>query len=385
MAENLIKAGYDVDVVTAFPIDLRKKGNFFKQKLISKEDLNGIRVFRVFSFLPTGHGLVRKFLFYVSYMFTSLLALPSVRKAHFVLGLHPPPTFLVCPGIVFSRLLRAKYILRVTDLWPDVVFDFELAKPRLLEKFVVSVTNITYKLADHIMTFTPQIEERIQKLGVPKDKLSMIEMAVDSSLFYPMPDITKEVEGLKLPNPKDKFIVLYSGAFALTYDFDNLLKAAQALEGEDILFVLLGDGDAKEQILTRIDEFGLNNIIMPPAVSSPHTVAKYINYSDVCIIPLKPEMIASTLTRPSKVFEFWSCGKPVISCTSGELEALANESGAGITLRPGDTKCLVEAIRHLYLNPNTAAEMGQKGREFVLKRFSYEALRTNLVHTLNRL
>ena len=384
LAENLLKAGYEVDVVTTFPINLQR-GGFFRQTILSKEDLNGIRVFRVFSLLPTGLGIWRKFLLYTSFMLASLIALPFVKRADVVLGLDPPAPFLILPGFIFSRLLRAKYILRVTDLWPDVVFDFSLVRLKLLKSIVTFISTCAYRLADHIMAFTPQIKENIMKYGVSEEKISMVEMAVDTSIFRPMPEVAEEATALEFMNPKDKFVVLYSGAFALTYDFDTLLEAAKMLDGEAILFVLLGDGDAKEQILGKTEELGLKNVTFPSPVSGPEMVAKYINFSEVCVIPLKPNMVTSMLTRPSKVFEFWSCEKPVIVCSKGELPALIEESQAGITLEPGNPQALADAIRFLYLNRDLTANMGKKGREFVLGRFSYDTLGTKLRTMLDQL
>ncbi|MCP4610448.1 MAG: glycosyltransferase family 4 protein [Planctomycetes bacterium] len=193
------------------------------------------------------------------------------------------------------------------------------------------------------------------------------------------------MEAFGLPNPKDKFVVLYAGAFALTYDFGALLKAAKMLESEDILFILLGDGDAKNEILDTIKKYDLKNVMMSPPVAGAEKVAKYINYSDVCVMPLKPEMLTSTLTRPSKVFEFWACGKPVVACTKGEMEYLTNESGAGIIVEPGDVEGLSEAIKNLYQNPEKTSEMSKKAREYVVRRFSYESLRTSLITTLNNI
>lgn len=384
LAGNLVEAGYEVNVIAAFPIDLRKKGNFFKQRPLVKEEIDGFRIFRVFTLLPTGLGLFRKLFFYLSFMFTALLALSSIRKADFVLGLHPPPAWLIFPGFVFSRLLRAKYIIRVTDLWPDVVFEFKLARSTPLRQLVTLMARITHGTADHIMAFTPEIRDKMLVAGIPEKKISVVEMAVDSNTFSPEPTYPDEARNLELPEIKDKFVVLYAGAFALTYDFDALLKAAKTLENEDILFVILGDGDAKNQIIDTIKQLDLKNIIMPPPVSEPQMVAKHINYSDVCVMPLKPEMLTSTLTRPSKVFEFWACGKPVISCTKGEMEYLTNESGAGIIVEPGDVDGLSIAIKHLYDNPEITKEMGIKAREYVSSRFSYESLRNSLIHTLNK-
>lgn len=382
LAGNLVEAGYEVDVVAAFPIDLRRRWNFFRQKPISKDKLNGMRVFRVFSLIPTGLGLIRKLLFYLSFALTSLIAIPFVRKADYVLALHPPPAWLILPGFVFSRLLRAKYIIRVTDLWPDVVFEFKLANRTPLRQLVKLMAKITYGMADQIMAFTPEIKARMVKSGVPENKISIVEMAVDTTTFSPESLTPSEANDLGLPESNEKFVVLYAGAFALTYDFDALLKAAKILENERIVFVILGDGDAKNQITQTIKKLNLKNVIMAPPVAGAQKVAKCINYSDVCVMPLKPEMLTSTITRPSKVFEFWACGKPVVSCTKGEMEHLTNESGAGIVVEPGDVEGLATAIKRLYQNPDETNEMGKRAREYVTSRFSYESLQASLVSTL---
>ena len=384
LAGNLVDAGYDVDVVAAFPIDLRKKGNFFKQRLVVKEHLDGLRVFRVFSFLPTGLGLIIKLLFYISFMFTSLMAVPFIRKADYVLALHPPPAWLIIPGFVYSKLLRAKYIIRVTDLWPDVVFEFKLANRPVFRQLIRLMAKITYGMADQIMAFTPEIRDRMVKSGIPENKITTVEMAVDTELFHPMSPEVGEAEELGVPEPKEKFVVFYGGAFALTYDFDALLEAARRLREENILFVILGDGDAKNRILDTIKKYDLKNVVMPSPVSRPELVAKHISYSDVCVMPLKSEMVTSTLTRPSKVFEFWACGKPVISCTKGEIEYLTQESEAGMIVEPGDVDGLTAAIKHLYENPQITDDMGKKAREYVEGRYSYESLRASLIDALNR-
>jgi len=382
LAGNLVEAGYEVDVVAAFPIDLRRRWNFFRQRPISKDKPNGMRVFRVFSLIPTGLGLIRKLLFYLSFALTSLIAIPFIRKADYVLALHPPPAWLILPGFVFSRLLRAKYVIRVTDLWPDVVFEFKLANRTPLRQLVKLMAKVTYGMADQIMAFTPEIKDRMIKFGVPEKKISIVEMAVDTTTFSPELVTSEEAKPLGLPESKDNFIVLYAGAFALTYDFNALLKAAKILEDEHIVFVILGDGDAKAQITRTIRQLNLKNVIMAPPVAGAEKVAKCINYSDICVMPLKPEMLTSTITRPSKVFEFWACGKPVVSCTKGEMEHLTNESGAGIVVEPGDIEGLAKAIKRLYQNHDETNEMGRRAREYVTSRFSYESLQASLVSTL---
>ena len=380
LAETLAREGYKVSVVTTFPVGKDEKRRF-KHKPIAKENLNGIQIIRVPALLPSGPGIWKKLMLYISFNFTSLLALPVVRNADLIIGLHPPPVpYLLIPGFMYSRILRSKYIVRITDLWPDQLFEYvNIAKSKPARKVVTLISILAYRLTDHIMAFTPKIKSGIMKYGIPGEKISVVEIAVDTSIFRPIPETKKESTTLGLPNLDSKFVVLYSGAFALSYDFDTFLEAAKRLEHlRDILFVLLGDGDAIKHIREKISKLGLKNVIILPPVTEAELVAKYINCSDVCVIPLKPEMTTNTITRPSKTFEFWACGKPVISCSEGELPALIEESKAGIALEPRDPIALTDAIKFLYLNRDVAVDMGKRGREFVSSRFSYDVLETNL-------
>jgi len=384
-AQALASLGYNVNVVTTFPIGPGSKRSF-KFGLIAREQLNGIKIIRVPAFRPSGPGLGRKFMFYLSFALTSLTALAFIRKADVILGLDPPAPFLVPPGFLFSRLLRAKYIIRVTDLWPDVLFEFDIVKSKLARKVATSITTMAYRIADHIIAFAPKIKPGITKYGIPDEKISIIELAVDTALFRPMPDARNQAVSLGFPSPDNRFVVLYSGAFALTYDFDTLLKAAKILESfQDILFALLGDGDARDHIKEKTAELELKNVIMLPPVSKSELVAQYINCSDVCVVPLKPEMVTSMITRPSKTFEFWACGKPVIACSKDELAALIEQSQAGIALEPGEPEALAKAIEFLNSSRDVATDMGEKGRQFVLDNFSYQTLAANLEKTIGRL
>ena len=378
LAETLTRIGHKVTVVTTFPAGGDRK--LFRHKLIAKENLNGIKIIRVPALLPSGPGIWKKLMLYLSFNFTSLLALPLVGNANLILGLHPPPVpYLLFPGFLFSRILRCKYIIRITDLWPDQLFEYDIATSKPARKVVTFISIAAYKLADHIMAFTPKIKSGIMKHGIPGEKISVVEMAVDTSTFRPIPGAMGESANLGLQSSGAKFIVLYSGAFALTYDFDSFLEAAKTLERyQDILFVLLGDGDSRDHIIEKISQLELKNVVRLPPVTEAELVAKYINCSDVCVIPLKPEMLTNMLTRPSKTFEFWACGKPVITCSKDELPTLIEESQAGIALEPRDPKALAEAIEFLYLNRDVALDMGKRGREFVSNRFSYKVLETNL-------
>lgn len=89
----------------------------------------------------------------------------------------------------------------------------------------------------------------------------------------------------------------------------------------------------------------------------------------------------SSSAHPSKVFEFLACEKPVICCAEGELAKLIHESCAGIVTKLGDPESLANAVLELYKNVDKMIKLGENGRKFVLKNYSYGAI----VNKLNKL
>ena len=379
IGEILAKNGYDVTVVTTYPVDKKNKAQA-AGVLLGREEIKGMKIIRVPSLLSKNPGFMNKLMFYISFMFTSLMALTVVRSADVVIGLHPPPPYLYIPGAIFSKILQAKYVIRVTDVWPDVLFEhFNWPKSNLGKQIINLFVQHVQQHADHIMAFTPKIKQRLITDGIAKDKLTTIEIAVDAELFSPNSKSKQQLSQDEHELFSNNFIVLYSGAFTLSYDFDVFLDSAKHLEHhEDIRFVLLGDGAAKQQIIQKIDELQLDNVVLIPPVSDASAVAQYINCADVCTVPMKG-VVADTMTRPSKTFEYWSCGKPVISSSIGELPALIKESNAGIATKPGDHLEFAAAIQQLYMDHKVIIRMGKNARDFILNRFSYDCLELKLV------
>ena len=376
LAETLAEMGHQIDVISTHPINFDEKKSDLK--LISFEFKDGIRIIRIPSFRTTRPSLFRKFIFYLSFSLTSLLALPFI-SSDIILGLHPPPPYLIFNSFLISKLKRSKYILRVTDFWPDVLFDYSYFRWNVLKTIVTVVSRIMYNLADYILAFTPMLKSMLIGFGISEHKIGTLEMATDTDVFRSIPDIRNESGKLGLPDLNSKFVVFYSGAFALTYDFNLLLNAAKLLESEkEILFVLLGDGDSKDHIMGMIKKLSIRNVLLIPPVSGADSVSKYINCSDVCVVPLKAEMSTSMNTRPSKIFEFWACEKPVIAACEGSLAKFIDESEAGIVVEPGNFNEFADVIYNCYKNPGKTKLLGTSGRKLVLQRFSYPVLKDNL-------
>ncbi len=157
---------------------------------------------------------------------------------------------------------------------------------------------------------------------------------------------------------------------------DTLLETAVELKDRlpDLLFLLVGDGAARESLETRAQAEGLINIRFVgerPRAEIP----EYIAASDVCLVLLRRSDLFKTVL-PSKMLEFMACARPVVVSIPGLTRFLVDESGGGISVAPEDHKDLAKAICRFHDEPDLGPKLGENGRRYVLERFTREAKAT---------
>ncbi len=76
-------------------------------------------------------------------------------------------------------------------------------------------------------------------------------------------------------------------------------------------------------------------------------------------------------SQPVKMFEYMAAGLPFVCSDFPLWRGFAEESGAGFCVDPYDTEAIRAAIRRLLDDRKLAEEMGRKGRECVMARYSW--------------
>ena len=144
-----------------------------------------------------------------------------------------------------------------------------------------------------------------------------------------------------------------------------ILRAAGKLrEYQDIEFVIIGDGAQHEEMVALSKEMALTNVRWlgwQPREEYPlvqHT-------ADIVVVTLKKEV--STPVVPSKILSAMTTGRPIITTMplSGDAPKLVQESKSGMTLPPGDSDQLKEAILELYYLRPLGEQYGANGRRYV--------------------
>ena len=81
---------------------------------------------------------------------------------------------------------------------------------------------------------------------------------------------------------------------------------------------------------------------------------------------------------PIKLFEYMLAGIPVVASNFTLWQDIIKKLQCGMLVDPTSPKEIAQACSYLLTNPEIAEQMGQNGREAVIKHFNWEVEATNL-------
>lgn len=371
IAKGLMLNNCKVTVVTAFPHypkgDIPKK---YRWKLLHVEWFENLKVIRTFVLPLASKGLIRRLIIFLSFALSSLLAIPLVGKIN-VIWVANPNILSIIPGFIYGLFKICPVALNVDDLWPEDLYSFKLIKKdSFISKIAEFLARIAYQKAKLITPISPgYVKVIVDKYKVNSNKIHVVKAGVDPDKFKP----------LGLGNGKTNlsenslFTVLYSGAFSVAYDFDQILMAAKLVENLNIKFVIQGEGELKDYIKHQIKKLGLKNVEVIDKIVSREKVVELLNIADALILPLK-DSGKPYLGISSKLYEYQAVGKPIICCAAGQPAEYIKETNSGIVVKPGDYQSLAKAILYLKDNPEITRKLGYNGRQYVEENILIEKI-----------
>jgi glycosyltransferase involved in cell wall biosynthesis len=91
--------------------------------------------------------------------------------------------------------------------------------------------------------------------------------------------------------------------------------------------------------------------------------------------------VLDVFVMPSKIDSFgivyleaWSCGKPVIGCTESAPSSIISHQSDGLLVEYGNIAQIAAAINQLLDDPVERAEMGRRGREKAITKYSWDSI-----------
>ncbi len=253
-----------------------------------------------------------------------------------------PPLLLTSSAVRIARRKRARLVLDVRDIWPDVAYEMGSFEPgSLYGRFFEHIARKAYAAADLVVSVSPGKVKKL-KGRVPNGGVALVPNGIDEA-FLENEEDDALAERLRLG---DGPICTYVGNIGLAQGLGTLLGIAKARPG--VRFLLFGDGADRARLEERANAEGIGNVEFCGKVDGrgAYTVLKH---AAVSYVPLVSSRLRDSI--PTKMYEALACGCPVLLAAEGDAADLLDECGLGAHAAPEDPKSLLAAFDRLMDHP----------------------------------
>ena len=369
LAEGLLARGHQVTFVTSapsYPLGTVFQG--YRNALLLREMLNGVRVIRIWSYISPSKSFWSRILNYGTFSLMALLGGLAAGRVDVMMSASPPLPLGLSAWLV-SRIRRVPWLLRVEDLYPETAVSAGVLQNRSVIRFFEWMETFIYKKAAHISLISESFRKKLIAKGMPQHKLSVLPVWADPSLIQPLPkeNTFRQAHGLT-----GKFILLYSGNLGHTSALEDVIEAAGHLKDEaDITFVFVGEGVKKDALQRTAAQRGLGNVSFLP-YQPREEYASMLAAADMSLVTLNAG--ASNTSLPSKTFNIMASARPILAVAdaSSEVAHLVQDANCGVVVASSQPAALAETIKRTKIDENKLTEWGRNGRQTLEKHYSRE-------------
>ena len=337
-----VDLGVKVTVITCFPnFPEGKIYAGYKNKLYSKENINGIKVIRVWTYISPNSGFFKRIIDYLSFGINSFL-FGIFQDFDIVIGTSPQ-FFTPISARLISFFKRKPWIMEVRDIWPESIAAVgALKRTSTLYKILSNIEFHLYKSSTGIVVVTDSFKAYLLKLGILESKISVIKNGV---IKFDTTKIGNKRSLFKELGIDKKFIISYIGTHGMAHALDFILDCISEIKDEDVHFIFQGDGSEKNKLISHANTLKLNNITFLPAVEK-ELIYEYINSIDVALINLKKSDTFKSVI-PSKIFENILFKKPILLGVEGEAYELITKYKVGICYTPENKNSFLQSVKKI--------------------------------------
>jgi glycosyltransferase involved in cell wall biosynthesis len=251
-------------------------------------------------------------------------------------------------------------------LWTEVFEGGELS----LAKLISPLTRYIIKNADALIVPGTLSRNFHIERGAPAQRIFTAPNIVDVDTFFEKSSgYKKRKTVLKHDLHLDKnTIVLFVGQLVHRKGVRFLIQAFAKLrrEREDIMLVLVGDGELKPELNQLVSSENTRDIIFTGWVSEEEKI-KYYAVADLFVLPALRDLCPLVLN------EAMACCLPVVSTTAvGCSRDMIIDGENGFIVEPGNFDALYEVMRRVMRDNELRQKMGEKSHEILRTRFTID-------------
>jgi len=363
LAFNLAEENMNIHVIAS-----GQRYDDSNERLMRREVIRGVKVFRCRTTRFGRASLLGRMVDYLSYYISCTYTLAKIARKDDIIIAETDPPLISIPAAIISKIVHAKLINWVQDLFPEVAIRLKIKgfnSP--LSLVIKKLRNMALNTAEINVVLGGCMADRLRHEGIKDDSVKIIHNWSDSRKIHPVNSNFNSL--IKKWNLKNKFVVGYSGNMGRVHDFYTIMGAIKKLRNEkDIVFLFIGSGSQKPWVEEEVLRLGLTNVMFVP-YQPYEKLSESLSAPDVHLITLKSDM--EGLSTPSKFYGIAAAGRPVvfIGNGSGEIARILKEENCGKVVDIGDVSYLVSTLYDLKRKKRQRSQMGDLARQALVEKY----------------
>jgi putative colanic acid biosynthesis glycosyltransferase WcaI len=323
---------------------------------------DGVEILRVGSTSFDRRRLGLRALNYLTYVALALREGLGAERPDLVLCMTDPPV-IADVALAVAKRFRVPLVVISQDVFPEIAVELRRLENPALVAALRMMIRFYLKRADRVVAIGETMRERLEAKGAPHERIRVIPNWVDTDAIHPSPRANDWSREQAL---EDRFVVMHSGNVGHAQNLDSLVRSATFLRDlDDVVIAIIGYGARQTELarLARILDVGSVRFL---PYQPRELLSLSLSAADVHVVGLARGL--SGYVVPSRLYGILAAGRPVIVAaeSSSETAKLVERVGCGIVVPPGKPLVLAAAIRAARDGAFDLAEMGARGRDYVV-------------------
>lgn len=208
-----------------------------------------------------------------------------------------------------------------------------------------------------VLAVSADLERRCLEIGVKRDRLTLIENAIDTDVF----------QRKSKDRVSGRLRIGAVGRLSEEKGFELLIEAVERLitKGHDLELAIAGEGDLRESLQARIQASACADRIELLGFHSD-TVQLFESFDIFCLSSLREGL-------PNVVLEAMAMEVPVLATRSGGMQEFAHDGEDALLCDPGSTDELERGLTRLCEDAELRVKLARNARRRIATQCSFAA------------
>jgi glycosyltransferase involved in cell wall biosynthesis len=370
LAREFARHGHDVVVIVP--------AGESEAKPWSREDVDGVEVWRLRAPRTKGVGYVRRTLNEIAlpfFMLRNLLRSPLALRRFDGIAWYSPTIFLGPLVKALKERSACRSYLIVRDIFPEWAVDMGLMRKGLLYRIFKCVAHYQYSVADTIGAQSPG---NIAYFSAWVDRVEVLENWLANAPLVPCRiDLARTALA-------GRSIFVYAGNMGVAQGVSIFVDLAETLKDRsEFGFLFVGRGSDFDRFRVLAAARGLTNVLFYNEID-PSEIPGLYAQCHVGLVALDPRH--KTHNIPGKFLSYMQAGLPVLARVNAgnDLAGMIQDARVGYVSTELSAQALKPLAESLVRQLSTDSGIRQRCRELAMCHFSPEAAMLQIVAALGK-